>query len=336
MPLEKDLDKVVVKPSSIPGAGDGVFAAQDISLGDQITWLEFSKTEAEVTGVNYFLTNYYEWFEKMGSYELADPTQREVAKGVAHLVNDGAKIDANGDAEAVKSYVRQSNAKANVELFFVQDSPVIEIGGTERTQLQGLRAIRDIGKGEELFRTYGANFWLRPLEFTAHRLMDFARVDLRLVASFVDDFGLGPDIATATRGFSHDLFHRTAARLTDAVQAYDDLRIKDPALPPFQRFHPQVAYNGYAAWLWVHLPPPALRRDYAQQIGLYNPPFLSDGATQVLRRLHEDDIAGPAFPNLFRKFLSPPFTPDHDLRCQQHIQASGSVLALGQSFEIPW
>lgn len=125
--LEKNL---LVKKSSIPGAGKGLFTKVEIKKGTRIveykgqvvTWKEVEKMADDRNGYVFFFTNKYcidAWKTK---------------KGVAHYANDA------------KGIVRIEGIKNNAEYVTEKKRCFIE-------------AMRDIPKGSEILVGYGAEYW---------------------------------------------------------------------------------------------------------------------------------------------------------------------------------
>lgn len=320
---------VVVGPSTVANAGDGVFANRPIAAGETVTWIDYAFS-AEDLRINTYSSSYFEWHEQFGGYELADRTKRNPSlNGVGHLINDAAALKSvewddvgrlDEGASSVEAYVYQSERDANVEIV-LEEYDVIDIAGQERSSLQRVVARKDLSPGDELFRCYGAQYWLQPAEYALHYMMDFARVDLRLVG-----------------GDGRSLFEDCERRLSSMVGEYRALT-SELDLIPFDRTHPYTDYDGYEIWLWAHLVPPRLRQHLAERLGVYDSPFLESqkqpNLSILLRQLHL--LPPDEFGQKIRDNLSPPFDQDHDQKCQDGLAAGGrSHLAFGRTPDFPW
>lgn len=306
--------KVAVRPSTIPDAGDGVFVLSDVAAGETITWLENVYSVEEVTGINTYQSDYFAWHQEFGGYELCAKSRRDPARfGVGHIVNDAARLDpvewsasgmANGQS-SVEAYVYVSERDANV---VIEEDRVV--------------ARKDLAAGAELFRHYGAHYWLRPAEYALHYLMDFARCDLRLVADGA------PDVMSHSRR----LFDECEARLATLSSEYAALKEELELTVAFDRRHPYVDYDGYEVWLWAHLVPAELRRQLAERLGVYEAPFCpDDDVRRRLRSLHDLD------PVDIGTLLRRHHDEAHDAKCQAGLAAAGrSVLAFGRDSDFPW
>ena len=123
--LEKEL---VVKPSTISGAGNGLFTKTLIPKGARI--LEYKGTVTTWEAVKGDATNAYIYFVKPNHVIDA----RNHPKSLARYINDAKGL--------VRVKERKNNAK------FVTEGLRVYV-----------EAIRDIGAGEEIFVEYGQQYW---------------------------------------------------------------------------------------------------------------------------------------------------------------------------------
>jgi hypothetical protein len=176
---------VEVKPSSIPGAGLGLFAKERIKAGTIVAFypahiLGMEKDESicrvslnDATGLPDMLdeeddddnTDQAYLHHLLGSRPLmntgvdlfgglfvdVDMEKTDVPGWVGHRVNDGAVVTENSE-EGVLTYYRSSRAAKNCILVPFGPSPVLAAVATRKTQ-----------KGEELFTSYGCSYWLDSL-----------------------------------------------------------------------------------------------------------------------------------------------------------------------------
>lgn len=185
------LSRTRLGPSTIPGAGRGLFASRDIAGGDVVTcypgdallfappddghdeeedgpdeivvWAEHVNAPDRWDDDEVFdgnaetgrpLTDYA--FEMCGSYSvLALPALDADPAYSGHFSNDGAghhAYDAGGAGagveEGIAAYVRESLGLSNAVHMPVEDCHVATV------------ATRDIVAGEEIFVTYGPDYWL--------------------------------------------------------------------------------------------------------------------------------------------------------------------------------
>ena len=159
------LSRCRAQNSTIPGAGNGLFATRNIISGELITLypgdaiLFRAGEKEEVTGVLYGdkqqdlgLTS-----DDARAYEtrlssihsiVADKDRISDAAYLAHIANDGAILTEGNDA-ARTVYSRVSAEAATSALQSI-------LGGCH----VGLFALRDIECGSEIFVSYGEGYWL--------------------------------------------------------------------------------------------------------------------------------------------------------------------------------
>ena len=136
---------IKVAVSGVEGAGDGVFCERAFAKGEVVT--QFAGVWRDVSSIG---SESYSQRTEGGMVE-GDREQRDVAGGVAHIINDGACIDAGCCA---LTYLQRSNATRNVAMT-VMDGVVVAV------------ALRDLDKGEELLHSYGVAYWLGRVQRAA-------------------------------------------------------------------------------------------------------------------------------------------------------------------------
>lgn len=159
------LSRCSVQPSTIEGAGNGVFATRDIMANELITLypgdaiLIRTGELDEVSGVLYG-SNYQDpslTHDAARAYEIRiSPIHSIVGNKdnisdssyIGHIANDGAILTDGSDA-ARTLYSKQSAQTANAAHQFL-------LGGCH----VGLFALCDIAEGSEIFVSYGEGYWL--------------------------------------------------------------------------------------------------------------------------------------------------------------------------------
>ena len=168
--------RVYLAPSSIPGAGAGVFASEDFEEGDILTFypgdiLTFSrhprrssrraKTRSVIWGAHVptelQLDNPSKWVDyEVGISDvytiMGHPWLLDEMAYVGHMVNDGAMLEscAGGDAagkSAASAYIASSEKLAN--------AAHVDLAGCHAAVI----ATRVVKADEELFVTYGVEYW---------------------------------------------------------------------------------------------------------------------------------------------------------------------------------
>lgn len=143
------------KPSSIPGAGGGIFASKPFKRGNYVCFFDGFDQETldEDTDWEYTLHHQHGDGHRVGYKEPYHPC------GVGQLINDAAMIDVStrtATLEEVYEKIRRYKERGNeiASLAWMQDdsNPFM------------LFATRDINVGEELFVSYGPAYWLGDLD----------------------------------------------------------------------------------------------------------------------------------------------------------------------------
>lgn len=141
------------KQSDISGAGNGLFAGQDIPKDTRIC--EYAGEILDKDEIcDIYMVDPESYCAAIHPY-VRDLDRDRVVVGIPNidmrrsgvLVNDAAKLCPPFSEDRVRDYREQSGAGANVY-------PVVENGRIY------YHASRDISKDEELYSSYGAGYWL--------------------------------------------------------------------------------------------------------------------------------------------------------------------------------
>jgi len=181
--FQKRIQKVVsCDKSSIPGAGKGLFAKQNIKKGTLIGFYPVHGIGAEFEDGSYICcgitsadqshfdeikdlkSNYIQYLigsRQLGAADFGENTQlfvdvnpsRIESSGCwnGHYVNDGAILSENSEQGMLDYYTASQRFKNCVHIPF-GPSPLIAVVTT-----------RKVKKGEELFTTYGCLYWLETI-----------------------------------------------------------------------------------------------------------------------------------------------------------------------------
>lgn len=162
------LSRCTVLPSTIPGAGNGLFATRDIDSGELVTLFPgdailFRDGEMEeVTGVmlgnlprqagSLSLTDdaarAYEIRSSNKHSIVGDPSRTDDFAYLGHIANDGA-ILTKGDDKSRTVYSSESAKAANAAFQDIHEGCHF-----------GLFALQPIPKSREIFVSYGEGYWL--------------------------------------------------------------------------------------------------------------------------------------------------------------------------------
>jgi hypothetical protein len=181
--FQKRITKVVsCEESSIPGAGKGLFAKQNIKKGTLIGFYPVHGIGAEFEDGSYVCcgitsedqnhfdqikdlkSNYIQYLigsRRLGTADFGEDTQLFVDVNPSridssecwngHFVNDGATLSENSEQGMIDYYIASQKSKNCVHIPF-GPSPLIAVVTT-----------RKVKKGEELFTTYGCLYWLETI-----------------------------------------------------------------------------------------------------------------------------------------------------------------------------
>ena len=175
------LSRVRVEPSSISGAGDGLFATRDIAEGELITlypadaalvWDD--KDRSEESNVRVFFGRHVPaekrdaagvlsgWSEVPchdSMSILADPRDCYDAAYMGHVANDASSCTA---PEGRNVYERESAARSNAEIVPLDVEETDEEGHPQVLHF-ALRANKAIKKSEEVLLSYGYGYWEKQM-----------------------------------------------------------------------------------------------------------------------------------------------------------------------------
>lgn len=147
--------RVEIRRSSIEGAGLGVFTTVAVRRDDKLTRYNGIVVRHDITSGEYS--------QRLPTREIlvGDPLHFCVSM-CAHMINDALTVVSTGTPEDVQrsalTYVRDSPLAANVHMRF-----------EPRTKQLYAVASRDINAGDELFCSYGINYWIsRPLQLAVN------------------------------------------------------------------------------------------------------------------------------------------------------------------------
>lgn len=182
--FQKRIRKVVsCSESSIPGAGQGLFAKQNIKKGTVIGFYPVHGIGAEFEDGSYtccgitpedqkhfnqikdLQSNYIQYLigsRKLGTSDFGDdsqlfvdvnPNRKDLTDGCwnGHFVNDGATVSENSEQGMLDYYTASQRSKNCVHIPF-GPSPLLAVVTTQKVK-----------KGEELFTTYGCLYWLETI-----------------------------------------------------------------------------------------------------------------------------------------------------------------------------
>mmetsp|Transcript_13586 Transcript_13586/g.41039 ORF Transcript_13586/g.41039 Transcript_13586/m.41039 type:complete len:321 (+) Transcript_13586:547-1509(+) len=320
---------------------------------------------------------------------MSDARQRDPKLGpVGHIVNDAGCIEAvSWDDESKKmrdghgevlNYLRDTAARENVQAINVGDE-VVEgvpmLSGVKLHKIHRIVALRDIDEGEELFRTYGVPYWMRlaPVELSMLYMMQFCRVDLRIVANMLSneqqvdkfrevgffqapglleqDVTFWHSVAALLRAHAETLFESCSRRLNvledEHVENIDLFKQTQPHHPhtPFrQLFGRHRSFDGYFVHLWIQAPA-ELRREFAKTLKVYEPPFLptqlfdksflNAGTTvrTILQFLHNQDQK--IFTATAFQYATP-IDKAHSAEANAFLQSQKDYFAFGRDPHVPW
>ena len=125
---------VHVKKSKIPGAGQGLFAKQDIAKGEFVAWYTGVFVPKEMVENDYYSSDY-----------------------LLTLRGQDLVIDAADPLSCLGRYINDPLSK--------RGGPNCKFMQYQNVQSGGVHATKDIKKGGELYISYGHEFWLLEARF---------------------------------------------------------------------------------------------------------------------------------------------------------------------------
>jgi SET domain-containing protein len=145
------MSKVEVRKSTIPNAGNGVFATEDIKKGEKICYYDGVDVEAHTvniceTDMSYALTK-----DKEHKYTRLGNPLKTTAYNVGQFCNDSCcpiitDINYPSVKKAFDEYLIKTKSLLNIVRENYDDFHMV--------------ALKDIKKGEEIFYSYGVGYWL--------------------------------------------------------------------------------------------------------------------------------------------------------------------------------
>jgi len=158
---------VRVGPSTIPGAGRGVFATRDIKPGELVCIYEGTARPDKPTIAQLE-------YECNGVIGFADPVHRD---GVGQLINDVSRLELLDKLDkkmsrdercktimaAINSHLLSGN-RCNVHLINKPDK--LQLADGKEVVRMAVAAIKEIKKNSELFLSYNCMWWLNRYYFT--------------------------------------------------------------------------------------------------------------------------------------------------------------------------
>ena len=152
-----NLSRVEIKPSLISNAGKGVFATMDCKEGELLTCYpgDVLLQNSGFTGLPDDLKNDEDKLQSRLSRYCIGVTDDYAIMGlpeldqdmayVGHMINDAARPPVT-EAD-LENYTTESDRLANAEIVSLEDLHMVAI------------ATRDIKKGEEIYGSYGIQYW---------------------------------------------------------------------------------------------------------------------------------------------------------------------------------
>lgn len=170
---------VEVRPSNIPGAGNGVFARQPLQRGELCCTYDGIDYEEHAVRLSYDAERYL--LPLGGGLVRIGWQQPRSACGVAQIINDMQII-------SISHPTRRSEAQAAIEQYKTRESSDVAVNldavkayynsyvdseralkakpQTGRPPYAPFKMTHDVEAGEELFWPYGVNYWLADITQT--------------------------------------------------------------------------------------------------------------------------------------------------------------------------
>ncbi|KAJ1458805.1 hypothetical protein M885DRAFT_83468 [Pelagophyceae sp. CCMP2097] len=242
-------------------------------MGTPLTWIDYSAWPTFQKSVDVYQDDALEWFEQIGCYDGADGSARSATGGVGHLINDAACLEAfpGGKFEyqqgEVRRYLDASEAADNCHFITDEEDCSNDVAdaasapaawSSKGRPRDVILAGRDLRAGDELLRSYGANWWLGAVETRCLLVAQYARCEVRLLGHLRHS----PQLLRTSRS----LYDSALDRLAGLANEHARISETEPDGFAFGVQHGFAAFQGLGAYEWI-LSEPRLRRDYAQGLG---------------------------------------------------------------------
>lgn len=168
-----------VKLSTIPGAGNGVFTLKDIKQGEPVCY--YAGCEGKDSSDPYAIEQRANNALRIG-YRYAEGTH-----GVGQLINDATSIDFTILPLNEHGFFSLQSARTLENAYNKQTNEQMNICYRTDGEEFIMYASRNIKAGEELFVSYGPDYWVTHFcntsEYSLHKLL----VSIKIVKKILDD-----------------------------------------------------------------------------------------------------------------------------------------------------
>jgi hypothetical protein len=159
-----------VGPSTIPGAGNGVFTLSDIKQGDPVCYYA---GRDEPAGENctdpYAIQHQFNGTIRVG-YRFAEGTH-----GIGQLINDASSIDFANLPLNEHGFFSIKSMKILETSYNKHSYEKMNVGYSKDGEEYVMYSRRNIKAGEELFVSYGSDYWITHFckisEYPLHKLL---------------------------------------------------------------------------------------------------------------------------------------------------------------------
>jgi hypothetical protein len=171
-----------VKLSTIPGAGNGVFTSRDIKQGDPVCYYAGrDEPQGENSTDPYAIQHQFNGTIRVG-HRFAEGTH-----GVGQLINDAASLDFTVLPLNDHGFFSIKSMK-NLEIDYNKHSyENMNMSYSKDGEEYVMYSRRNIKAGEELFVSYGSDYWVthfcKTSEYPLHKLL----VSIRIVKEILDE-----------------------------------------------------------------------------------------------------------------------------------------------------
>jgi len=168
-----------VKLSTIPGAGNGVFTLRDIKKGEPVCY--YAGYEGKDAADPYAIHHQFNGTIRVG-HRFAEGTH-----GVGQLINDAASLDFTNLPLNEHGFFSIKSMKNLEKAYNKQSDENMNVTYTKDGEEYVMYSRRNIKAGEELFVSYGPDYWVTHFcttsEYPLHKLL----VSIRIVKEILDD-----------------------------------------------------------------------------------------------------------------------------------------------------